>query len=534
MRNQSAGRWHSDHGKAVWVWSVILLVLVMVKILPAQELATLPTNHWAYEYLQQLGLRQRLPGTMLLTLPFSYQQIAAMSDSAEPLAHSTAQQFWLQRLRALTATPNALQPRIQAGWRIIEKTGRLNHENVRSRLAVRSHLGIFPDRHLALFNVINMDQELGDDPQYIGKRWRGFTGFSEQAYALLHFDKYLVKFGRDFVWWGRGRDATLLISDHSRPMDHLLAQLDWPRLRLTYLAARLDRMPLPDSLVARYNVDFAERYLAAGRGEFELVKNRLRLAVTQMVLHGGPHHNFEWYYLNPFIFYHGEQLNEKELSKNQGGNTLGVVDFVARLRPRVEFYGQLLVDDVQIEKTRRGDLEPNEIACLVGIEIADPVSLDATTVGLEYTRVANRTYNTLVAWEKFLHRHRPIAHFLGNDFDRWLLHASMYAGANVQLNFTTELLRRGEGRIDSVFDQSFKHYSLAQGYREKFPTGVVEKSWHLRLEARWHPRPGFFLSAHGQYSRYGNFAHRNGAHETDTGFFLRLWWEKDWLIPIGQ
>jgi hypothetical protein len=85
-----------------------------------------------------------------------------------------------------------------------------------------------------------------------------------------------------------------------------------------------------------------------------------------------------------------------------------------------------------------------------------------------------------------------------------------------------------------VFDRSYRDAPLEEGYSEKFPTGVVEKSWHLRLEARWHPRPGFFMAAHGQYSRLKNFSHQEGVNENSTGFFLRLWWEKDWLISLGQ
>lgn len=518
----------------LWNCSLILFCLIDARIAWSQEFATLPTNHWGYEYLQQLSLRHRPAGTLLLTLPLNYHQVAAAIDSIGPYASSVAEQFWLQRLQSLANKPKSDRPRFQAGGRVIENAGRMETDDLRSRLAVRSHLGIFPDRHLALINVIILDQALRDDPQYIGKRWRGFTGYTEQAYARLHFDKYLVKFGRDFLWWGRGRDATLLISDYSRPVDHFLAQLTLPRLRLTYVAGKLDRLPLADSLAARYATGFAERYLAAGRAEFEPIKNRLRLAITQMVMNGGPNRGLEWYFLNPFVFYHGEQLNEKDLNEKPNGNTFGALDFIARPKLGLELYGQLLVDDMQIEKTRRGDLEPNEIAYLLGTEIADPFGARGASVGLEYTRVANRTYNTVQPWEKFLHRHRPLAHFLGNDFDRWLLRASMYAGKQVQIFLLTELRRRGEGRIDSVFDEPFKDGPLEEGYSENFPTGMVEKSWHLRLEARWHPRPGFFLAAHGQYAHYKNFAHRAGVKESDTGLFLQVWWEKDWLIPIGN
>ena len=192
-------------------WKMLLFVLCTCKTVSAQDLLTIPTDHWAYDYWQQLGLRHRTAGTMLMTLPLRYQQLHAALDSVGPFVQGDAEQFWLKKLTALVDYSDDSYPRLQAGARLVEKAGRLNGDDLHSRLAVRSHLGIFPDRHFALFNVINLDQELRDDPQYIGKRWRGFTGFTEQAYALLHFDKYLAKFGRDFIWWGSGRDATLLL-----------------------------------------------------------------------------------------------------------------------------------------------------------------------------------------------------------------------------------------------------------------------------------------------------------------------------------
>lgn len=507
-------------------WGILAIVCSFINTARAQEIIPLPTNHWAYEYLQELGLRQRLPGTMLSTLPWRYEQFINIADSLGPHLTTAAEQFWLQRINTLAPTAAAVYPKLLAGTRVLENAGSISDTERRSRLALRSHLGFFPDRHLALYNVINLDQNLGDDPNYLGKRWRGFTGFTEQAYALLHFDKYLVKFGRDFIRWGRGRDATLLISDYAQPLDHLMAQLDLPRARFTYVAAKLDRMPLADSSVARYGVDAAERYLTAARAEVELSKSRLRLGFTQFVVSGGPNRAFEWNYLNPFLIYHGEQLNDKQL----GGNIFVALDFIARPKLGLEFYGQLLIDDMQVEKRGRGDLEPNEIGYLLGVEKA----VKATTIGLEYTRVANRTYNTVREWEKFLHRGRPLAHFLGNDFDRWLLYTNLYAGKQVQLSFTTELLRRGEGRIDSTFDRPWENATLEKGYREKFPFGVVERSWQFRFEARWHPVPGFFIAAHGQYARFNNFSNRLGAEETDSGVFVRLWWEKDWLISLGQ
>jgi hypothetical protein len=495
--------------------------------LGAQQNVSMPADHWAYEYAQQLAVRHRQAALFLDVLPFTIGEFSAFADTLQAQNLSSAERFWLQRLREVTAGPGENKSWLQAGGRLQERAGKFG-EASRSRAALRTLVAISPDRHVAFVNAIRLDQELRDDPAYLGKRWRGFSGYTEQAYVSLHFGKYLVKFGRDFLHWGRGYDASLLISDYARPLDQFYAGVKLKHLRFHYVAAKLNPTALEDSLRSFYRRDFAERYFSAVRAEWIPKPSLLKLAVTQMVLYGGPDRGFEWYYLNPLTIFQGEQVNEA-----RKGNTALAFDWILCPRDRMELYGQFLLDDHQIEQTRQDDGEPTEFGVLIGGVLADPLQLAGATLGFEYTRVANRTYNSLGTWEKFTHRNRPLAHFLGNDFERWLLHGQAHAGKNVQLSFSFESRRRGEGRIDSVFTTPWRDVPAGGTFREAFPSGVVERSTHFDLEARWHPHRDFYLSLTAGRSRYHDFENQAGISQDETRVWLRLWLEKFWWLDLN-
>jgi len=51
-----------------------------------------------------------------------------------------------------------------------------------------------------------------------------------------------------------------------------------------------------------------------------------------------------------------------------------------------------LIDDIQIEKSGPGDLEPNEVGYIYGANLADPFGVFGLDVYGEYTRITNRTF----------------------------------------------------------------------------------------------------------------------------------------------
>ena len=75
-----------------------------------------------------------------------------------------------------------------------------------------------------------------------------------------------------------------------------------------------------------------------------------------------------------------------------------------------------MIDDWQINKKNKGDLEPNEFGFILGLDVRDWLFKDFN-FWAEYTKITNRTYQSYYLEEVYTHRNFPIGHYLGNDFD---------------------------------------------------------------------------------------------------------------------
>lgn len=494
----------------------------------AQEVReiTLPPYHWAQQYFHELRLRAPAQFSFTGSYPITLRQLHQATENSA--GQAMAAKRFVPTLRAYLRSYNPYpeeksEPFFQLGTLSSGRAGQIEGET-KTRLSQRLALGLSFSSAFQIHSVVNLDEGLRDDPHYTGKKWRGFAAITEQGYGLYSRNNFLLKFGRDYIRWGRGEDAALLISDASLPFDHFQLQLRTKHAQFTYFSAKLNGVLLPDTTVQPGPV--IERYLSGGRAEFALFHRRLQIAVSQSVLYarqGG----FEWYYLNPFLVYHGEVVN-----KPGGANSFGSIDFSAYPKPGLELYGELLIDDFQIEKTSVVDLEPAEYGYILGLRAADLMQWQGTTLGLEYTRVKNRTYNTMIPAEQYTHLTRPIGHFMGNDFDRWLLWGKLYLENGLQIGARAEVWRRGEGRIDGPFDTPWLFVTLEEGYSEPFPTGVVEKSVQLTAQLRWQLSSMSYIEARVMHRTARNDDNRAGIDFKRTEFFLHFWleWNKFWKI----
>lgn len=360
---------------------------------------------------------------------------------------------------------------------------------------------------MSFVNIMALDPYATEDTNYIGREWRGMSGYTEQAYMLWypsflrkkHFETRVIA-GRCYLINGRGRKGSLLFSSACRPMDQIRLEFASKHFAFQTIAAKLDK----------YNND--ERYLSAHR--LTLFFGRFQIAVNEVLLYGGANRDVEWVYLNPFLFYHAEQVNGPGLD----GNTIGSVDFYYAGK-RWGMYGELLIDDIQLDKQEPGDLEPNEIGGLVGIDIADPFGWNGVYVGCEYVAITNRTYKTPNRYEIYLHRNVPIGYPLGSDLDRWNVNVKKYF-TKWQIIGELDVIRRGEGEMSKSWDQPWMNYTVKEGYSEPFPTGVVEKTMDVGLEVRYLPDYRKYIFLQTNYRRIENIGH------SDKN-------EKDFVLTVG-
>jgi hypothetical protein len=203
-----------------------------------------------------------------------------------------------------------------------------------------------------------------------------------------------------------------------------------------------------------------------------------QLGFSETVLYGGKDRFVEPYYIIPLFWYHGEQLN-----RGRDDNTFFSFDLTLRPKKGIVLYGELLIDDFQIEKKTKGDQEPNQLGYSGGFSLFDLVGLDGVGLDLQYTRINNWTFNQKEEHNRYLHERKLLGNPLGPDADNFCVSLSAWLRKGLKSRIAYQLERHGEGRVDSPWSEP---WMLTEGeYQEKFPTGVVEKLNYFGLSLQY-------------------------------------------------
>jgi len=474
-------------------------------LLQAAMSQTLRPSHWSDAYIRFLQTRGYLWQLSPLSRPLTAADVQK-ALSAELTSPTQASAVAYERsLNLITCLQHeglrtgSLLIGAQSDERYVDDRQDKHYAGVH-----RLHLGVQLRPWLQLYNVMVADSRLDNQPDYLGIQQNGFAGYTEQAFLRLYRDGLEFKIGRDFLRLGPGHDAALFISDHSRPLDQVMLSFRQPWFIYQFFVATLD----PSRYMAAGAVDRQNRYLSGHRLEVRPWRF-LSAALQEAVIYGGMGAGMNLAYCNPFAFFHAEQMNGPDPA-----NTLGSVQLAIKPARNWLFYADLLIDDLQVENSGPGDREPAEWGYLLGVDWSDPFWLRGLDLFAEYTAVANRTYNTVNPWEKWLHRRLPLGHFLGNDFTRLLSGLSYWPVSAWRLSITYEHRRKGEGRIEAEFDEPWLDLPKGENYHEPFPFGVVESLDLLTLDLSWQPRWGFCVFGHARHTRASNWSHQSGAERS--------------------
>ncbi len=379
-----------------------------------------------------------------------------------------------------------------------------------------------PSQYISAVSFFTLDRAKALDPDYTGKKYRGLAGNLETSLLLFHKGKFISALGRTRMFWGPQR-INLLISETAEPMDLFSAGYYQGRFSFNFIFARLDGSN-PDAIDSlRFpNATFKDnRYLAGHRVDIKL-HQRLRIGLFETVLYGGEGRPPELYYLNPLQFFHSAQLNE-----DQDDNTILGGDFTALLGKGTSIYGQLLVDDFQIDDASRGDNEPNEIGLMLGFVKIGIIGTLIPDIKTEYVRISNRTYHQREPRNRYLFRNNLIGHPLGPDADSMSVTFRFWPNKTFYAEIELAYRRHGEGSIYNSWDEP---WTTVDDYTEPFPTGVVEKSKLAAIRAKGYlpfstyTKNHMFISLDAGMGDIKNFSNIEGVTKTTGYFDISLTW----------
>lgn len=459
-----------------------------------------PDTEISYDYLRELYLRGYADPQAVLFSPVNYQYISELSSKDMPSMFDRLSGPLTRLNRRFYNEPKKLKFNLS-----VIPYGSFNDDANKSYIAFYPQLNYQVSNNLFIDIAYRIDSGLIDDTLYAGKRWNEFAGYAEHALVSYRGKRFSLDIGRNKYIWGIARKGkTLLHSSTAMPLDGL------------FIHYRISKaFSFHSSIAWLASIESDSLFLEGGQTENRYFSGHalrisparwLDLVLKESVVYGGLGRRPEPFYVIPLLWFHAEQLNS-----NIDDNTFLGLEAVIRLRNRYAGYLELLIDDFQIEKKNASDREPDEIGLIVGFDIFD-FPLKMGFLELEYTRIANRTYNQMKPRNRYVHQNYPLGHPLGPDNESLNLSYTYHVRKGLTLNLSFYILKRGEGRIDDDWETPWLD---DPSYSEKFPSGFVEKAMRSNICLLFHKDDYLQGKVSYGFADIKNKGNISGVDETD-------------------
>src|SRR6187431_986007 len=233
----------------------------------------------------------------------------------------------------------------------------------------------------------------------------GFDYFDARGYFTFNITKYIdVAFGYDRNFIGNGY-RSLFLSDFGN--NTLFLKLNTRIWKFNYQNLFMELQQTeprgPDRLLGK-------KYAAFHHLDVNVTK-KLNIGLFEGVMFGRTDH-FEFSYLNPIIFYRSiEQQN------GSYDNSVAGFDFKMNVFKKMQFYGQFLLDEFNLEQVKSGDgWWANKWGLQIGAKYINAFGIKNLDLQLEHNRVRPFTYSHRDSVANYTHYNQPLAHPLGANF----------------------------------------------------------------------------------------------------------------------
>src|SRR6059036_1406908 len=434
-----------------------------------------PIGHWATPVLEHLIAAGVIDDPSPLTRPLRRSDVLRALETVDTVRLGRATLATVRRLKAALATgQRGPYVRVDGGAGVaaanyarreplaaIDSTGPRRSGPGHGTANADLDLALVTS-HVVAATHLQLDTRLKYDPDWFGKKNRAIAGRTAEAYVDARWKFGELFFGRLDRNWGPPGIQGLLLSANPYGLDHLAFAVGPPKIQLQAIATQLDDRDSGGAVVHRFMMQ--HRLL--------FTPGRWGLALWEGSVLSGTARSFELWYLNP--------LNSGILEQwNNGGNVNSFVGLDFERRGKVMVFGQLMLDDIQVDRAGATDQKPVSYALTVGTQGA--VGGAATVWRAWYTRVTNLTYRN----EDDLQV--PLYHFLGtgrnfDDYDQATLRLGLLPLPSLLLQPEVTLLRQGEG------DPRLPHPLLAAyPATATFLQGVVQRTLRLALTGSYAP-----------------------------------------------
>jgi hypothetical protein len=330
---------------------------------------------------------------------------------------------------------------------------------------------------------------------YKGFKNNGQDYFDARGYITFNAAKYIdVQFGFDKNFIGNGY-RSLFLSDWGN--SNLFLKLNTKIWRFNYQNIFMELNPqfnkFGDSLLKR-------KYAAMHHLSINLTK-WLNVGLFEGVVFGRVDH-FDFQYLNPIIFY-----RHIEGTIGSPDNALAGFDFKANVAKKMQFYGQILLDEFKLDQIRANTgWWANKWALQLGVKYIDAFGIPNLDIQLESNRVRPFTYSHNNIISNYTHYNQPLAHPLGANFQEFIGIVRYQPAPKWYVNARVIAFKQGldsaNGRNYGANPFNLPSINRTEDYGYTLGSGRKTTGLNAILQLSYEFRENLYFDINAQYRNY--------------------------------
>ncbi len=241
-------------------------------------------------------------------------------------------------------------------------------------------------------------------------------GWAETVLSYKPNEYFDMAFGQNRNHIGFGY-RSMLLSDNALPYLNLRFNFHFGRIHYSSIYAVLNNYQKGPVLSQGYE----KKYFAAHYLDFFPQKN-IELGLFETVVwpnaDSSGHRGFELNYLNPIIFYHATQnyLGSPD-------NSIIGLNIRYRLFTNFNIYGQFVLDDLDLGRSKQKGFYRNKMALQAGIKWLEVFNITGLVIRVEMNQAQPYTYSHKIPSQSYTAMQQPLAHPLGANFREWVFMA---------------------------------------------------------------------------------------------------------------
>ena len=459
----------------------------------------LPLDHWAYDFLERMEMREVLTGLRGGSRPFTRERVAGFVTDIDqytkdhPNELSRTEREILERLKGefwhelqgkdLSVREKEREPHfytwnfktgsvyfdILSGGGSRFRFGEVDSEEKRVYSAfyggiLRGNLwglAFYSDnriltewgsrKYIQHYNP-SVGYPIGINSDSSRATWDTSVSYLSFGWKGLRFE-----FGRDRMQWGPAHCGGLLLSGLAPDFDLFKISTNIGASVFTWVHGEL-------------RSDFSHKWFSAHRLELSVGRG-IDIGLHELVIYGN--RGIEIAYLNPILPY----LVAQHSLGDRDNVSLGFDFTVNRVR-NLKFYGEFFIDDLFEPWDVFSDFWGNKLALTLGGYWINPLGWANSGIRWEYTRIEPYVYTHDDSVNVYEHYDFGLGHFLQPNSDGLFFLAECQPRLSFKIAFEFRSVRHGEG------DRRIPHRE-EDGTKKIFLKGVVEHQYSAGLFLEW-------------------------------------------------